>query len=99
MMLRSMFDRIGRGAAVSAVIALCLMSSQTAQAVPPRVTGAFYVDSGQVQHGPNDWIVDGSALAEITLTFDQQVTVPAGAVTARLNPQIDAGMFPNCNTQ
>lgn len=46
-----------------------------APAAPPKVSS--------VSPNPTQWIVNGSSLAEVTITFDQPVTVPTGSVSAR----------------
>lgn len=55
-----------------------LAAGSRAHATPPVIV--------DVSPHPSDWIVDGSALTQVVLTFDQSVTIPDGAITARLNP-------------
>ncbi len=59
------------------VLGFVLFACGQALAQGPRIV--------DVSPHPDDWTVDDSSLSEIVITFDQDVTIPAGAISARLN--------------
>lgn len=78
--------RLGAGFAKSGVVCVacwCVLAgpAATAGAAAPRVSA--------ITPHPQQWIVDGSALTDVTVTFDTPVLIPGASVTAR--KLIDAG--------